>query len=500
MRRDLSRPGVGALVTVVLLLAAACSQSSSSTGSGSPSGNAGATVAPPGSANPGSTAPTGSAVKRSATPTGPTPTIAGPVSGGTTGKINSGAPAPLLEQAGYTEEEFFLSGTATSYQPDGDWKQDGLWKVTADQTADFTNRAIVRRPSDPSKFNGTVFVEWLNVSGGADLAVDFGYLSNELTDQGYIYVGVGTQKVGSDNAKNADPTRYAPLVHPGDTFSYDMFTQAGRAVLGNKLFPSTYGIKKIIADGESQSAGRMTTYIDAIQPTADVYDAFFVHSRSDRGTPVAGGQSIPSGVHIRTDLRSPTLVVLTETDVIGNQQSLQPDDDKYRRWEIAGSAHVDNNDLSTLAGNDPTQINVVGQTCAKTTNTAKQWLVMDAGLRHVNDWIGGGPPPPSGDKLAVDAGKYVADAHGNSTGGIRLPEVVAPVATYAGLGNTPSWCALFGSTVPFDPPVVQQLYADHAAYVKAYAAATDELVSKGFAIERDATKAKAEVQASAVAS
>ena len=52
-----------------------------------------------------------------------------------------------------------------------------------DQTADYTNRAIVRRPADPAKFNGTVLVEWLNVSGGADLAVDFGYLSNELTDQ-----------------------------------------------------------------------------------------------------------------------------------------------------------------------------------------------------------------------------------------------------------------------------------------------------------------------------
>jgi hypothetical protein len=499
MRRQASRSGV--VVTsvggVLLVMAAACSSGTTASDTGASSGSVAAggsnSGSGSGSGSSGPSTPTGSAPKRPVTPTGPTPAVSGPVTGGATGKVNSGAAPGLLTKANYVEDELFLSGIATSYKPDGDWQQDGIWKATADQTAAYTDRAIVRRPSDPTKFNGTVFVEWLNVSGGADLAVDFGYLSHELTDQGYIYVGVGAQKVGSDNAQKSDPTRYTPLVHPGDQYSYDMFTQAGRAVLANKVFPTSYDVKKIIADGESQSAGRMTTYINAVQPTTDVYDAFLVHSRGDRGTPVAAGQTVPNGAHIRTDLRSPTLVVLTETDVLSNQQSLQDDNDKYRRWEIAGSAHVDNNDLSTLAGNDPSEINVVGQTCVKTTNTARQYLVMDAGLRHLNDWIGAGPPPPSGDKLIVQSGKYVPDERGNSTGGIRLPEVVAPYATYAGLGNTPSWCSLFGSTTNLDASIVTQLYPDQGAYVKAYSAALDQLVAKGFAIERDATDVKAQL-------
>src|SRR5262249_21381648 len=127
----------------------------------------------------GSTAPVAKPGDRSKTPSGPVPVVTGPVSGGTLGKPNSSAPPPLLSDAGYVEEEFFLSGTASSYQADGNWAQDGMWTATADQTADYTTRALVRRPTDPAKFNGTVLVEWLNVSGGADLAVDFGYLSRE---------------------------------------------------------------------------------------------------------------------------------------------------------------------------------------------------------------------------------------------------------------------------------------------------------------------------------
>src|SRR5262249_36680465 len=156
----------------------------------------------------------------------------------------------------------------------------------------------------------------------------------------------------------------------------------------------------------------------------------------DRTTPLASGQPSPNGAHIRTDLRSPTLVVLTETDVLGNQASKQPDDDKYRRWEIAGSAHVDNNDLSTLAGSDPNQQAVGTKGCGKPNNIARQYLVMDAGLRYLDGWIGGGPPPPSGDPLVVDSGHYVLDSHGNATGGIRLPEVDAPNSVSSGLGNT----------------------------------------------------------------
>src|SRR5262249_42210722 len=147
--------------------------------------------------------------------------------------------------------------------PDGDWTADGMWHAKPAGTAAYTTRVLVRRPTNPAKFNGVVLVEWLNVSIGADVAVDFGYLNRELLDQGYIYVGVSAQKVGVEASKSSDTDRYGSLNHPGDEYSYDMFSQAGRAVLANQLFAPAYAVHGMLADGESQSAGRMTTYINA---------------------------------------------------------------------------------------------------------------------------------------------------------------------------------------------------------------------------------------------
>ena len=37
--------------------------------------------------------------------------------------------------------------------------------------------------------------------------------------------------------------------------------------------------KRLIADGESQSAIRMTTYVNAIQPLTTRFDGYMIHSR-----------------------------------------------------------------------------------------------------------------------------------------------------------------------------------------------------------------------------
>ena len=55
------------------------------------------------------------------------------------------------------------SGTVT---PNLEVNQRGAWTVAADATTQpFNTRVVVYRPIDPTKFNGTVIVEWLNVSG-----------------------------------------------------------------------------------------------------------------------------------------------------------------------------------------------------------------------------------------------------------------------------------------------------------------------------------------------
>ena len=92
---------------------------------------------------------------------------------------------------------------------------------------------------------------------------------------GLIAVGGGSaiEIEGAPNIsglKQVDPERYESLEHPGDQWSYDIFSQAAQVlrqpgevnILG-ELVP-----QHVIAFGESQSAARLVTYVDAIHPVA----------------------------------------------------------------------------------------------------------------------------------------------------------------------------------------------------------------------------------------
>jgi hypothetical protein len=97
-----------------------------------------------------------------------------------------------------------------------------------------------------------------------------------------------------------------------------------------------------------------------------------------------------------------------------------------------------------------------------------------------------GPPPA-----------IVRDARGNALGGIRTPQVEVPIATLSGEGQTGTLlCILFGTTTPFDAATLAALYPDHASYVSAFNAATDEAVQAGFILPPDAELMKAAAAAS----
>ena len=224
----------------------------------------------------------------------PVPTLEGPVTGG------NGVPFVAtttfdLAQVGYEQEEYFISGTASAYTNNGPLGVDGLGSVTPGATAAYKTRILVYRPREAKQFNGTVVVEWLNVSGGIDAGPGWTMMHTELTREGYAWVGVSAQIVGVEGGpplvpglppglslKMADPARYGSLMHPGDSFSYDIYSQAAQAVRqsGSGTPLGDLKLKRLIASGESQSAFRMVTYIDAIHPLAKLFDGYLVHSRS----------------------------------------------------------------------------------------------------------------------------------------------------------------------------------------------------------------------------
>jgi hypothetical protein len=283
----------------------------------------------------------------------PVPKVEGPITG-------PGRPSILstsidLAKFGYQEDEYFISGTARSYRLKGAAPADGRWTVTRQATARYKTRLLVYRPSDPAKFNGTVVVEWLNVSAGGDDAPDWVGDHTQLIRQGFAWVGVSAQalgvnggtsvlQIGGSGLIKVNPKRYGTLNHPGDAYSFDIFSQAAQAIRHPRGAAPLGALKPkaLIADGESQSAFFLTTYIDAVAPLAHVFNGYLVHSRWSGGASLSG--SLAFGVHepFRTDLGLPVLAFETETDLMnGYASNRQPDSAWFRDWEVAGTSHAD---------------------------------------------------------------------------------------------------------------------------------------------------------------
>jgi hypothetical protein len=439
-----------------------------------------------------------------------------------------------LKALGYVVEEYFISGTAQSYKLAGEPTADGAWTARPTDTAPYATRIVVVRPIDPKKFSGAVAVEWLNVTGGLDAGPDWTYSHREMLRSGMAYVGVSAQKVGVEGGqslggagmplKKANPARYGTLVHPGDNYAFDIFSQAGEAVKSGKVL-GPLKAKHVLATGESQSAVFMTTYVDAIDPIARVYDGFYIHSRfggapspetaSMRGGPNARGVQ---GVRMRSDLRVPVMTLISETDLIGSGLSgfwaaEQPDNARLRIWEMPGTSHVDNY-MFFVGGFDngqaplekmaelwkPTDA-LFGAKMAKPINSAPQHhYVAMAALAALDRWVATGKAPPKAPRLTLEpaakageAPKLALDANGNARGGIRTPWVDAPTARLSGFGNTGGpFGFLVGTTAPYDTATLARLYpGGKADYLKKFDASLGQAVKGGFVLPADQAEIKA---------
>ncbi|HUE30807.1 MAG TPA: alpha/beta hydrolase domain-containing protein [Verrucomicrobiae bacterium] len=452
------------------------------------------------------------------------PTLEGPITG--PGKPFIESTTLDLAQVGYEEAEYFISGTASAFTSSAPLTSDGRWTATAGETAAYKTRVLVYRPTSRTKFNGTLVVEWLNVSGGVDASPDWTSAHTELIRDGFAWMGVSAQFVGVEGGvalvpvasfplKKVDPARYGSLVHPGDSFSYDIFSQAGQAVR-HPAGTSPLGdleVKRLIAAGDSQSAFRLVTYIDAIHSLAKVYDCFLVHSRGSGGgigAPLSESPQpsipAPSPELVRTDLRAPVLTFETETDLtfLGFYSARQPDSRRLRVWEVAGTAHADTYGLVTGPGdlgNSPAAAGIVITaspvpgfiTCGMPINSGPQHFVLNAAFAALDRWVRTGKPPAAAPRLRVAAGpppSIMRDARGNALGGIRTPEVDVPIAAFTGEQNGSLICRLLGTTTLFDAATLASLYPSHRAYVARFDRATRKAVRSGFLLKPDATLLK----------
>ena len=408
----------------------------------------------------------------------PVPVVEGPIPGTAPGDPAS----PVLEdtypffstwvdlaRAGYVEEEFTIAGTADAYDRTG---------ALIGEDVPYETRIVVRRPRREHRSNGTVLMEWQNVSAGYDL--DALWNHPHIIRSGYTWIGVSAQRVGVDHLRGWSPTRYGDLDVTGggrfvaDEMSYDIFAQAAQAVRHPAGVDPMGGIDvdNVVAIGASQSAGRMTIYHDAVLPQVErVFDGY--------------GFIVGSAPSREGD--EPVFHVLSETDVRSTVR--RPDSDVYRRWEVAGGAHSGWNGQEYR---EPISERDLGAAptyeCAQPPfSRVPVHHVTGAAYDHLVRWIENGTPPPTAEPIELaEDGTKVRDELGLAQGGIRLSQVEVPTALNTGDNAGELFCRLFGTYIPFPEEQLDELYPSHMGYVLQVIQADRANLRAGYIVPADA--------------
>lgn len=412
-----------------------------------------------------------------------------------------------LQTSGYIEQEFYIRGKANRYRiPDamGDAQ-------LIDAGNPYATRVLVRRPTNPAKFNGTVVVEWLNVTVGQD--IDFVYAATRelLLREGYAWVGVSAQHVGVETLARWNPQRYGtlslaasnidpasgaeidPAAYPaagGDVLGWDVYSQVGAAIVDSSTaLMGGLPVKKLIAAGESQSTFKLTTYYNSIQPLHHMYDGYLLY---DRGGPT------------RTDLDVKIVGIGTEftNQLLGG--SPQPDTTSSRWWEIAGASHVSLAEMTgyldpviqrdgVLRAPDGSALSMSNAVNSGNCGVTPIWSrvpnadVLKAGLKGLNTWIAGGAAPASANRIVLAAqNQMLRDVEGRVAGGVRTAAYDVPVAVNSGVNTGGGFCSLAGYHRDYTPAEMCQRYGSQQAYVAKVQGLVDAGLKAGFLLAEEA--------------
>ncbi len=275
--------------------------------------------------------------------------------------------------------------------------------------------------------------------------------------------------------------------------------QSHDRVLAYGLSGSGYFLRSYLFRGENaaqeidgffvHAAGSMN--LDLIDDIADCPEGSrclgsprFSHWFLNEGPPPANGAKVLA-VDAQSDLEFNAGALARQDEAAGGSD--------YVRWEVAGAPHV------PVFALDMTGLGAVHQ------NTMDWSPIWRSGFYHLNKWVKEGAPPPSGpfiegQMVATEDGpvwKPELDGDGNALGGIRLPEIEAPLGVYTGFDF--SWLepsvaekypyaivfAYGGRFDPFSDEELAKRYPTKAAYRDAFAAAARTAFEGGYILEED---------------
>jgi hypothetical protein len=304
---------------------------------------------------------------------------------------------------------------------------------------------------------------------------------------------------------------------------YDAFTQLG-ALLHSDSPSNPLGgpAQRVYLTGLSQSVGYLKTYLRFVAPMAKlengalIYNGYRAEGGGGAGAPINQcAAKLPSGDRqLAIPDRGAPMIELHSSADFAADLPRQPDEPWYRRWEVAGTFH---DDTWTFQHGFP--IDQVFRQVLPQVPGVTEWVprcksdyppdppyedVYDSSLRALDEWVRYGIPAPHVPYIqavkgltALELGavsaranrardqQQILDQHGNPRGGLRLPAVDVPVATYrAGPVFEPTADCAY--KVRFSNTVLKQLYPSHGRYVQLVTESASGLVDQGLLTPEDA--------------
>lgn len=430
-----------------------------------------------------------------------------------------------LNRYGYVEEEYYLQGVAPAITAAGK----SLFE------APYTTRILVRKPADPTRFNGTVVIEpfsWFGERGaGWILTRDY------LLRRGYAYVGytlnlnkppVDPKFIAETPAAEAeqiaqygrivnfefmrrfDYARYAPL---GSYYDPQRFTRGNGP---DPFVPQSQGIgaqlalllKTHSAQGPLANLDVHRVYVNSWAVTAQVWMDYLDQGRHQQwrmpdATPLIDGymtgrmaygevggdvvrvpRQMPAGV--------PFVTVYSQSELMHDVLEgidLPPDTDspQLRYYEVTGMPHLRLADLGTEhtehvaadigKGDDPQ---------CRTLYDEPAELLVSALLDGMDQWVRDGKPMPKAPRVLREGKTVVRDSvTGNLQGGVRPPWVQVPSATY--LTDQETNCGLIYDTkVPYAKDRLGHRYGSFGNYERQFEDAKAISIEEGYLLPEDA--------------